>query len=97
MSSLELLLLEALDMCRSGKCNYITPNELDILSNIIHKPETMGREEAAKYLGVSLNKFHKLKDSGIILEPRKKRGFKEREYYLSDLNKSLKIIKEKEL
>lgn len=97
MNSLERLLIEALDMCRSGKCDYITPDELDILSSIMHRPETVGREEAAKYLGISLNKFHKLKDNGVILEPRKKKGFKEKEYYLSDLSKSLEIIKERGL
>ena len=49
----------------------------------------MGREEAAKFLGVSLNKFHELRDAGLIPEPRKRKGFKEKEYYLSDLTKYL--------
>ena len=97
MNSLESILLEALDLCRKGECNYITPEELDILNNMIHKPETVSREDAAKYLGISLSKFHKLKDIGIILEPKKRRGFKEKEYYLSDLHKSLEIIKEQNL
>ena len=97
MKALEVLLIEALEMCRKGYCDHITPEELEMLSEVIYKPETVGREEAAKYLGISLNKFHKLKDDGVILEPRKRKGFKEKEYYLSDLHKSLEIIKERNL
>ena len=88
-----MFLVEALTMCRSGNCDNITPQELEMLSEMIHKPETVGREDAAKFLGVSLTKFHELKDSGVIKEPRKRKGFKEKEYYLSDLRKSLEIIK----
>lgn len=94
INSLEILLVEALRLCRDGKCNNITPEELLMLSEMINKPETVGREDAAKYLGVSLNKFHRLRESGIIQEPRKRKGFKEKEYYLLDLHKSLETIKE---
>ena len=97
MDVLEILLTEALNLCKEGRCKHITSEELSALANIIHKPEAIGREDAAKYLGISLSKFHKLKEIGIILEPKKRKGFKEKEYYLSDLHKSLEIIKEKDL
>lgn len=93
MNSLEIILTHALNLCREGKCDHITEEELIILSEIIHKPETMGREDAAKYLGLSLNKFHEFRDAGIIPEPRKRKGFKEKEYYTSDLRNALGIIK----
>jgi len=93
MDGLEFILTEALDLCKKGKCKYITPEELIILTEIVHKPETMGREDAAKYLGLSLNKFHELRSSGVIPEPRKRKGFKEKEYYTSDLRKYLEANK----
>jgi hypothetical protein len=93
MDGLEFLLTEALDLCRKGKCKYITSTELIMLTEIIHKPETMGREDAAKYLGISLNKFHELRTAGLIAEPRKRKGFKEKEYYTSDLCKYLETNK----
>lgn len=65
--------------------------DIELISCLIHRPLTMGREDAAKFMGVSLNRFHELKDLGIIAEPRKRKGFKEKEYYVSDLQKALKI------
>lgn len=71
----------------------LSNKDLENISAIIHSPKTMGREDAAKYLGISLNKLHELKDLGIISEPRKVKGFKEKHYYTSDLDKSLEILK----
>jgi len=92
LESLETLLTQALILCKEGKCDHITEEELNILSGIIHKPDTLCREEAAKYLGISLAKFYKYRELGIILPPKKRKGFKELEYLISDLNKSLAII-----
>lgn len=93
MNSLEILLLQALELCREGKCDHITEEELAALSEIIHKPETMGREEAARFLGLSLSKFHKYRGLGLIPPPRKRKGFKELEYLVSDLRKCLPDIR----
>ena len=93
MKILEKLLIKALEMCRNGDCDHITPEELEVLSNIVNKPITMGREDAAKHLGISLNRLHELRELGVLKSPRKRRGFKEKEYYLSDLNKCLEELK----
>ena len=60
MEHLRKLLIKAIEMIDSGECEHITPEELEMLSNIVNKPTTMGREDAAKYLGVSLNRLHEL-------------------------------------
>jgi hypothetical protein len=89
MKLLRRLALEVIRMVDEGEFEDLTSTELELISTIIHRPLTMGREDAAKYLGVSLNRFHELKDMGIIAEPRKIKGFKEKAYYVSDLNKAL--------
>ena len=95
MGLLRKLALEVIRMIDEGEFNTdITDSELELISAIIHRPLTVGREEAAKYIGVSLSRFHELKDFGIIAEPRKVRGFKEKAYYVSDLKKAL-LAKEK--
>ena len=71
----------------------LTLEELEQISTLIHRPETMGREAAARFLGLSLNRFHELRDLGEIPEPRKRKGFKEKEYYSSDLRICKKRIK----
>lgn len=90
MNALKKLLEKAIEMIDDGEFDDITCEDLEQISIIIHNPQTMGREEAAKYLGISLNKFHELRDQGLIPEPRKRKGFKEKEYYLSDLCKYLR-------
>ena len=90
MELLKKLLQKALEMEANGEFDEIPLEEIEKLSILIHVPETMGREEAAKYLGISLNKFHELRDQHIIPEPRKRKGFKEKAYYTSDLCKCLK-------
>lgn len=94
MSLLRKLVLEVLTMIDNDEFEDLSDRELELISTIIHRPLTMGREDAAKYMGVSLNKFHELKDYGIIAEPRKVKGFKEKAYYVSDLKKAL-LAKEK--
>ena len=94
MKRLRTLVVEVLKMIDNNEFEDISNDELEMISILIHRPITMGREEAAKYMGVSLNKFHDLKDYGIIPEPRKVKGFKEKAYYVSDLNKAL-LAKEK--
>ena len=83
---------KAIQMIDDGECEHITPGELEILSNILNLPDTMGREDSAKFLGLSLNRFHELIHEGTILPPRKVVGFKELHYYRSDLKKALEII-----
>jgi len=89
MKRLRNLVVEILKMIDNGEFEDVTNEELELISIIIHRPITMGREDAAKFMGVSLCRFHELKDMGIIAEPRKRKGFKEKEYYLSDLQKAL--------
>ena len=66
---------------------------MEKISIIIHKPEALGREAAAKFLGISLNRFHELRDEGIIPCPKKRQGFKEKEYYTRDLEKCMDLVK----
>ena len=92
MDVLKALLQKAIEMVDNGECDHITPEELAVLSEIIHRPQTMGREDAARFLGISLNKFHELRDCGIIPEPRKVKGQKEKLYYMCDLKKAKERI-----
>lgn len=88
-------------MIDAGDCDNITAEELDEISSIINRPATMGREDAAKLLGVSLNRFHDLRSTHkfedktkfIIDPPRSVKGQKEKMYYRRDLLKSLEYIK----
>jgi len=97
MRNLNKIISIVLKMIENNECEDLTNEELEQISILIHRPTTMGREDAAKFMGVSLNKFHELKNIGIIKEPRKIKGQKEKIYYLSDLKKSLDIMKEKGL
>ena len=90
MGSLKELLQKVLVMIDNDEFE-LNDADLELISCLIHRPITMGREDAAKYMGVSLCRFHELKDIGIIAEPRKRKGFKEKEYYISDLQKALKL------
>jgi len=97
MGKLHKLIIEVLQMIDNNEFEDITDEELEMISIIIHRPITMGREDAAKFMGVSLCRFHELKDLGIVAEPRKVKGQKEKLYYLSDLQKALKIKLERGL
>jgi len=97
MSNLNKLVATILKMLENNECEDLSDDELEQISILIHRPTTMGREEAARFMGVTLNRFHELKDLGIIPDPRKRKGFKEKEYYASDLSKALKIKKERGL
>lgn len=90
MGNLKELLQKVIVMIDNDEFE-LNATDLELISCLIHRPMTMGREDAAKYMGVSLNRFHELKDMGIIAEPRKRKGFKEKEYYLCDLQKALKL------
>lgn len=85
MTWFKRILEEIIKQIDNGEFEDLTPNDLEQISTIIHRPETVGREAAAKFLGLSLNRFHELRDAGEIPEPRKRKGFKEKEYYMSDL------------
>lgn len=95
MNTLKELLEKVIEMIDNGEFIELSEKDLENISIIIHNPITVGREEAAKFLGISLNRFHELRDEGIIPEPRKRKGFKEKEYYLSDLKKCLNILSKK--
>ena len=95
MDALRVLLAKAISMIDDGKCPTLSQEELETISNILNPPVAMGRETAAKFLGVSLNEFHKLIHEGIISPPRKVAEFKELHYYASDLKKSLEKLKNK--
>jgi len=88
MDVLKALLQKAIDMVDNGECANLTQEELDTISAIIHQPRTCGREAAAEYLGLSLNRFHELRKAGIIRDPRKVKGLKEKMYYLADLKEA---------
>ena len=88
MESLKLLLAKAIEMIDRGECANMSQQDLDTLSSIIHQPRSMGRESSAEFLGVSLNKFHELRNSGIVRDPRKVKGMKEKQYYLADLKEA---------
>lgn len=88
MDVIKLLIAKLTEMAENGDCDHISPEEFEIISSIIHAPRSMGRESAAKYLGVSLNRLHELRDEGIVLPPRKRVGFKELEYFVIDLKKA---------
>ena len=70
--SLKLFLQEIIKMIDNGELTELSDDDLEQISIIIHKPEALGREAAAKFLGISLNKFHELRDLGIIPCPKKK-------------------------
>jgi len=97
MSNLNKLVATILKMLENNECEDLSDDELEQISILIHRPTTMGREDAAKFIGVSLCRFHELRDLGVILEPRKVKGQKEKLYYTSDLSKALKIKKERGL
>lgn len=82
----------ATKMVDDGECDHITPEELEQIAAIIHRPQYLGREDAARYLKVSLNRFHELRDSGLIKEPKKVAGQKEKLYSMCDLKKSKKDL-----
>jgi len=87
MERIKGLLFKALEMIDSGECDSITDDEIEQISAIIHRPEYLGREAAAKHLHVSLNRFHELRDSGIIPMPKKVVGQKEKLYSVCELKK----------
>lgn len=97
MSDLNKFVAQILKMLENNECEDLSDDELEQISILIHRPTTMGRENAAKFIGVSLCRFHELRDLGIIPAPRKVKGQKEKLYYASDLSKALKIKKERGL
>ena len=56
--ALKSILISINKMVDDGDCDNITINELQKIHATICQPKSMGREEAAKFLGVSLNMFH---------------------------------------
>ena len=83
---LKSLLQVLSNMIDSGQCDNCTDANIEEIISMI-EPKTMGRESAAKFLGISLNRFHELRDLGVIPEPRCRKGFKEKEYRIDDLTK----------
>ena len=72
----------------------LNPDQLEEIALIIHEPKFLGREEAAKFLGVSLNKFHELRDQGIVPLPMKTKGQKEKLYSVYELRKTMNKLSE---
>lgn len=89
---LKILINTVQDMIDNDECNHIKDEDIDLISTLINGPRTMGREAAAKYLGINLNEFHKLRRDGIISKPKTIVGFKELHYYTSDLKRARIII-----
>lgn len=80
------LIHEVEQMVDSGECD-LNPDQIEEIALIVHEPKFVGREEAAKFLGVSLNRFYELRDQGIIPMPKKVRGQKEKLYSVYELRK----------
>jgi len=80
------LIREVEQMVDNGECD-LNPDQIEEIALIVHEPRFVGREEAARMLGVSLNKFHELRDQGVIPIPRKVRGQKEKLYSVYELRK----------
>src|ERR1035437_8396580 len=97
MNNLSKLVTSVLKMLENNACDDLSDEEVEQISILIHRPTTMGRDDAAKFMHVSLCRFHELRDLGVIQEPRKVRGQKEKLYYTSDLSKALKIKEERGL
>ncbi len=93
MDVLRKLLVIAIEMIDNGECTDFSEEEIEQISVLIHRPKIYGREDAAKYLGICLNKFHEYRKQGIISEPKKVVGMKELHYYKSDLDNAIKIIR----
>jgi len=49
MSNLNKLVATILKMLENNECEDLSDDELEQISILIHRPTTMGREEAAKY------------------------------------------------
>lgn len=94
MCKLKELLQQLIELIDNDEFIEPDDNIIEQLSDLIHRPESMGREEAVRFLGISLNRFYELRDAGIIPEPRKRKGFKEKEYFITDLRKCLKFLQE---
>lgn len=80
-------------MIEAGECDHITPEELAILSEIIHRPQSASCDEAIRHVGISRTKFYQLGGHKL---GKKKKGFKELVYYLSDLDKFKNDLKDAE-
>ena len=88
-----LLVIEKIkELVNLGACDDCPDEAVEKISNMVIPPETMGREKAAEHFGISLNHFHDLVRNNIIPQPKKIKGLKEKQYYLSDL---LNVPKEK--
>lgn len=84
---LKKLIKEIEGMIDRGDCDGITEDQLEEISILVHQPECVGREDAARMLGVSLNRFYELRDAGIVPMPKKIRGRKEKMYSVYDIKK----------
>ena len=91
--ALRKLLLTAIEMIDNGDCPKVTDDDIILITNMMHPPKTHGRESAAKYIGVSLTEFHRLRREHLIPEPRSVVGLKELQYYTIDLDNYLLTIK----
>jgi len=80
------LIKEVECMVENDECD-LTPDQIEEIALIVHEPHFVGRECAAEFLGVSLNRFYELRDAGIIPMPRKVRGQKEKLYSMYELRK----------
>ena len=85
-NSLKAFVRLADKMIDEGQCEHISVAELEMMSIVLNPPKTVGREAAAKHLDISLNMFHELRDMGVIPPARPRKGFKENEYYIRELN-----------
>jgi len=75
-------------MVDNDECD-LTPDQIEEITILIHEPRFVGRDEAARMLGVSMNHFYELRDAGKIPMPRKVRGQKEKLYSVYELKKYL--------
>lgn len=76
---------EVIEKIEEDSCD-ITPEEMEELLEAIAKIP-MSREQASKFMGMSLSSFDKHIASGDIPQGQKRTGFKEKVWYKCDLEK----------
>lgn len=79
-------------MLEDGECDEITPEELEVIADLINKPKHLNLTEAYHHLGISRTRFYELRDAGIIEEPKCRAGSKEKTYSVKMLDRVKKEI-----
>lgn len=71
----------------------LTPEDLEKIALIIHKPQIYHTEALADTLGISRTQLYRLKKQGVIPPPKKIPGLKEKIYTLAQVNEIKKRLR----